>query len=97
MAAAPYPAYKTESVGRVSEAPPGNKHKELKRHSGRFSFFPVFVFLSIPLVHGRVSPDISTPRVELVEEVPVCTDTLILCPAVVFATGDDEILAEFFS
>ena len=39
VAAAPYPAYKTENVGRVSEASPGKKHnKELKRHKGRFSF-----------------------------------------------------------
>ncbi|MFP9431517.1 hypothetical protein ACJ9N4_14685, partial [Enterobacter sp. LM3] len=59
--------------------------------------FPVFVFLSIPLVHGRVSPDISTPHVEQVGEVPDCADTLILCKPPVFASLSRGFLAKFFS
>ncbi|KWZ95588.1 hypothetical protein HMPREF0208_02679 [Citrobacter koseri] len=47
-------------VGRISERHIA-AHKT-KAPQGRFSLFPVFVFRSIPLVHGRVSPDINTPQ-----------------------------------
>ncbi len=36
--------------------------QKLKRHKGALVCFPVFVFLSIPLVHRRVSPDVNTPH-----------------------------------
>jgi len=39
---------------------------------------PVFVFHSIPLVHGRVSPDINTPQSSTLGEVPVCVDNVIV-------------------
>lgn len=38
------------------------KMNKLKRHKGALVCFPVFVFLSIPLVHRRVSPDVNTPH-----------------------------------
>ena len=49
---------------------------KLKRHRGRFSLVPVFVFHSIPLVHGRVSPDINTPQSSTLGEVPACVDNV---------------------
>ncbi len=36
--------------------------EQRKRHKGALVCFPVFVFLSIPLVHRRVSPDVNTPH-----------------------------------
>lgn len=82
---------------RQKTAPHTAPHKELKRHKRALQFFPVFVFHSIPLVHGRVSPDISTPHVERVGEVPDCADTLILCKTRLFASRSGRFLGEFFS
>ena len=59
---------------------------KLKRHRGRFSLVPVFVFHSIPLVHGRVSPDINTPQSSTLGEVPACVDKLIVSQLRVFAS-----------
>ncbi|AGR61443.1 hypothetical protein A464_4260 [Salmonella bongori N268-08] len=48
--------------------------------------FPVFVFRSIPLIYRRVSPDVNTPHIEHVVEVPVCVDTVSVCHGVLFAS-----------
>ncbi len=37
------------------------KMNKTKAPQGRFSLFSGLVFLSIPLVHRRVSPDVNTP------------------------------------
>lgn len=59
---------------------------KLKRHRGRFSLVPVFVFHSIPLVHGRVSPDINTPQSSTLGEVPACVDKVSVCHPGLFAS-----------
>ena len=59
---------------------------KLKRHRGRFSLVPVFVFHSIPLVHGRVSPDINTPQSSTFGEVPVCVDNVSVSHPSLFAS-----------
>ncbi|MBW6098548.1 hypothetical protein HT118_22310 [Escherichia coli] len=58
---------------------------KLKRHKGALVCFPVFVFLSIPLVHRRVSPRRQHTSFEHVVEVPVGVDALIVCHRRFFA------------
>ncbi|KCU93320.1 hypothetical protein KY1_07344 [Salmonella enterica subsp. enterica serovar Cerro str. FSL R8-0235] len=51
-----------------------------------FSLFPVFVFYLYPADYRRVSPDVNTPHIEHVVEVPVCVDTVSVSDDALFAS-----------
>ncbi len=72
------------------------KMNKTKAPQGRFSLFPVFVFLSIPLVHKEGFPRRQHTSFEHVVEVPVGVDALIVCHRRFFASVKVYFLAAIF-